>query len=243
MFRAFGNWALSMVYPQACVICGQGVAELRSGPACENCWARSTFFDSSAPRCRKCGDPSAHGYEFGGTDCVQCRDHHYDHASALGIYEHGLAAAVVELKRVPNIPSRLRDKIRSAEFLAAFAADTLVMPVPLSPLRKLERGYNQAAVLADFVARAARLEIDSASLVRKVHSPIHRVAMDEKARDLSVRNAFSVTRPKLIAGRNILLVDDVFTTGSTASYCAKALKKSGAGEVNVFTLARAVKRF
>jgi predicted amidophosphoribosyltransferase len=64
--------------------------------------------------------------------------------------------------------------------------------------------------------------------------------MDEKARDLSVQNSFNVLRPKLIAGQRILVVDDVFTTGATVSYCAKALKKAGAIEVNVLTIARAV---
>jgi predicted amidophosphoribosyltransferase len=66
--------------------------------------------------------------------------------------------------------------------------------------------------------------------------------MDDKARELSVRNVFSVRRPKLIAGKKILFVDDVFTSGATASGCARVLKKAGAVEVNVFTLARAVWR-
>jgi predicted amidophosphoribosyltransferase len=64
--------------------------------------------------------------------------------------------------------------------------------------------------------------------------------MDEKARDLSVKNSFDVARPKLIDGQNVLLIDDVLTTGATASYCAKALKRCGASAVNVLTLARAV---
>ena len=69
---------------------------------------------------------------------------------------------------------------------------------------------------------------------------MHRIGMDEKARELTVRKAFEVTRPKLIEGQNILLIDDVFTSGATASYCAKVLKKHGAAKVNVLTLARAV---
>ena len=69
---------------------------------------------------------------------------------------------------------------------------------------------------------------------------MHRIAMDKKARELTVVNAFEVTRPNLIAGQRILLVDDIFTSGATASACAKVLKKNGAVEVNVFTLARAI---
>jgi predicted amidophosphoribosyltransferase len=64
--------------------------------------------------------------------------------------------------------------------------------------------------------------------------------MDQRARELTVVNAFEVTRPNLIKGKSILLVDDIFTSGATASSCAHVLKKSGAASVNVFTLARAV---
>ena len=64
--------------------------------------------------------------------------------------------------------------------------------------------------------------------------------MDKKARDLTVKNAFEVGRPKLIKGANVLLIDDVFTSGATASQCARVLKKNGSAKVNVLTLARAV---
>jgi ComF family protein len=104
----------------------------------------------------------------------------------------------------------------------------------------LERGFNQAQVLAEMLGRHFGISVDSFSLARSKHSPIHRVGMDEKARELSVKDAFSVVRPKLIKGQKILLIDDVLTTGATVSYCAKALKKAGAAEVNVLTLARAV---
>ena len=66
--------------------------------------------------------------------------------------------------------------------------------------------------------------------------------MDQKARELTIHNAFEVTRPKLITDKNVLLVDDVLTSGATASQAAKILKKNGATRVNVFTLARAVLR-
>ena len=118
---------------------------------------------------------------------------------------------------------------------------TLIVPVPLSRQRQRERGFNQAADhrkitrVKSFVSRWM-----PSALSRTSHSPIHRVGMDRKARDLSVKNAFTVARPKLIAGQTILLIDDVYTTGATLSYCAKALKKSDAVRVDVLTLARAI---
>jgi ComF family protein len=121
-----------------------------------------------------------------------------------------------------------------------FRESSLLVPVPLSKLRMLERGFNQADVIANVLGRRFGISVDSNSLSRIKHSSIHRVGMDEKARDLSVKDSFSVVRSKLIKDKKILLIDDVLTTGATVSYCAKALKKAGAVEVNVLTLARAV---
>jgi predicted amidophosphoribosyltransferase len=89
------------------------------------------------------------------------------------------------------------------------------------------------------ISRHAALPLDEKSLIRTKHTLMHRAGMDSKARGQTVKNAFKVVRPRLIEGRSILLVDDVFTSGETASICAKLLKKSGASTVNVLTLARA----
>lgn len=189
-------------------------------------------------RCHKCG--AWFGDEAGPVPvfCHKCDGHHYDRAFAIGVYEKGLAAAIVELKKTPSLPARLRRLVRSL-FLPE--AD-LIIPAPLSKERRLERGFNQAELIAKEVGRAFGMDVDAHSLERHLPTHVHRVGMDDKARELSVRNVFSVKRPKLVAGKRVLLVDDVFTSGATASGCAKVLKKAGATEVNVFTLARAVMR-
>ncbi|MBA3352333.1 MAG: ComF family protein [Blastocatellia bacterium] len=115
----------------------------------------------------------------------------------------------------------------------------IVIPVPLSARRQQERGFNQAAVIATVIARSGNLLLDENSLVRKIHTPMHRAGMDRKARAMTVKKAFEVVRPKLIEGRDTLLVDDVLTSGETASICARVLKKSGAATVSVLTIARA----
>ena len=84
------------------------------------------------------------------------------------------------------------------------------------------------------------IELDEATLVRRVDTLMHRAGMDRKARGMTVKNAFAVSRPKLIEGKTVLLADDVLTSGETASSCAKILKKCGAARVDVITLARAV---
>jgi ComF family protein len=132
------------------------------------------------------------------------------------------------------------DRMRPIIERSEFSACDLVVPVPLSPQRLADRGFNQAEVIAHAVGKHLNRPVDSGSLVRNKHTPMHRAAMDRKARQRTVENAFSVNRPKLIEGRTILLVDDIYTSGSTASNCAKALKKKGADSVLVFTLARTI---
>ncbi|MGI8788803.1 MAG: ComF family protein, partial [Pyrinomonadaceae bacterium] len=162
----------------------------------------------------------------------------YDTARAVGIYEHALAASILDLKREPFIARHLRklfiERFQNSDFQDA----TLIVPVPLSKKRTLERGFNQAAVLSKILARKINIKLDEQSLVRRTHTPMHRAGMDGKARAKSVADAFEVKRPKFIEGENILLIDDVFTSGATVSACAKSLKESGANKVYVFTLAR-----
>jgi ComF family protein len=115
----------------------------------------------------------------------------------------------------------------------------LIIPIPLHPERERERGFNQALLLARELARLSGLALDEHSVLRRLHTERHRAGMDAKARRKSVAEAFAVRHPKLVAGQRVLLVDDVFTTGATASACAAALREAGAAEVFVLTIARA----
>ena len=240
MLAAIQNSFLSLIYPQDCRVCAAHVESHKDGVACSDCWTATRTFDGTEMLCHKCGaffgDKAAPIPVF----CRKCDDHHFDNAFAAGIYEKALAATIVNLKRVPSMPRRLRTIIDSAASRKEFDAIDLLVPIPLSASRRIERGYNQAESIAAVLSRSTGIPIDAHSLARKTHTPIHRIGMDQKARELTVKNAFEVVRPKLIEGKNILLVDDVLTSGATASSCAKVLKKSGAGKVDVFTVARAV---
>ena len=100
------------------------------------------------------------------------------------------------------------------------------------------RGFNQAALMAHELSRLTQLPVDDRSLVRTAHTERHRAGMDAQARRESVETAFAVRHHRLIQGERILLVDDVFTTGATASACAGSLMAAGAKEVLVLTIAR-----
>ena len=240
MLKTLSHSFLSLIYPQECNVCHGEVESPDDGVACSACWTETRIFDQSETLCTKCG-----AFLFGArnslspTQCHRCEDHDYDFAFAVGVYELALSASVLRLKRVPHVPSRLKRLLTDAVVGSPISADTVIVPVPLSKRRLHERGFNQAERLARSISHDAGFRLDLQSFVREADTPMHRVGMDAKAREKTVRGAFRVTRPKLIDGRSILLVDDVFTSGSTASVCAKTLKENGAAIVNVVTIARA----
>jgi ComF family protein len=232
---------LSVLYPQACRLCGHSVEHSRDGIACDACWRQTRIFAGAETLCDKCSaylspERRSDAIAF----CHRCDDGLYARARAIGVYESALYASIIYLKETPHLSPRLLELLHKAFLNSPFGSTSLIIPVPLSPRREKERGFNQAAVIADGLSRKTNIPVDELSLARKVHTERHRAGMDRKARHDSVFNAFEVKRPRLIKGETILLVDDIFTTGATVSNCAKALKKAGAAEVNVLTIARAV---
>ena len=237
---AVRNTVLNLTFPRRCHSCTARADDDRLGVACSACWDNTTLFEESDELCPKCG--AANSSTNTSFTCRGCTEHHYDSAIAVGVYEHAMSASILNLKKVPVIPRILFERIPCILDRAQLGNCDLIVPVPLSPKRRAERGFNQAECIADKVATLVNKPVDNQSLSRKIHSPMHRASMDRKARELSVKNAFEVTRPKLIEGRSILLVDDIFTSGATVSNCARALKKKGATSVRVLTLARTIMR-
>ena len=233
---------LALIYPQACAVCGGAVESRHDGVACSRCWDATELFAESDTLCWKCGALSSASVAIDKRQsirCGQCDENHFTAARAGGLYEGALRASVLALKRQPYVSRHLiqtladvvkRDPIREAD---------LIIPVPLHAKRERERGHNQATLLARELARATKLEIDEHSLVRSVYTERHRAGMDGRARRESVAGAFELRQPKLIAGRRVLLIDDVFTTGATVSECAAVLRSAGAVAVYVLTIARA----
>jgi competence protein ComFC len=238
MLRAVTDSVLSLAFPQECHVCSGAVDNHSDGVACGKCWANTKLFTGNEMLCNKCGAFFSDTAAPVDVYCHKCDNHAYDKAVALGVYESGLSATILELKRVPNVPRHLADLIRDAA--PSIPAADIIVPVPLSKMRAVERGHNQAALIAECVSRNCRVPLDLLSLQRRKHTPIHRMGMDQRARELTVEKAFDVVRPNLVKGKAVLLVDDVLTSGSTASACAKALIRNGSSRVSVFTLARAV---
>ncbi len=233
---------LALIYPQRCVACGDSVDSRHDGVACSTCWDATRIFDEDDTLCWKCGALSTATLpeeKRQTVRCGRCDEDSFAGARACGLYEGALRASILALKREPNVTRRLLETLRRTQQRTPLAEADLIVPVPLHASREGERGFNQAVVLARELARATKLPIDEYSLARRVHTERHRAGMDARSRRDSVGGAFEVRRPEPIAGRRVLLIDDVFTTGATVSECAAVLKSAGAADVYVLTIARA----
>jgi len=115
----------------------------------------------------------------------------------------------------------------------------LIMPVPLHWRRLKERGFNQSVILAREVARAHSIHLDF-EILKRTNYTKPQTNLSRKQRSTNVKGAFEVADRERVEGKRVVLIDDVYTTGSTVRECARVLIKNGAADVAVLTLARAV---
>ncbi|MGH2424882.1 MAG: ComF family protein [bacterium] len=225
---------LDLVFPPACQVCRSP----GTFPLCTAC--RYGFRLVRPPICQKCGKPlrGPDDLEF---TCIPCRHRklHFVAARAAGIYDGTLREAIHALKfrgrrgLAAPLGSLMAERIAGARLPLA----QVVIPVPLHRRRLRERGYNQSELLAAEIANRFGLLVRSDVLVRRQATEAQSgLTLDD--RRANVRGAFFAACS--IDGQTVLLVDDVLSTGFTASECARALRQAGAAQVVVLTVAIAV---
>lgn len=237
----FYDALLTLSYPQSCAICCCSVEERRFGVACEKCWNATRILSGGETICWKCGwlSDEVSAARLDEVRCRRCEMQSFTAARSIGPYEGALRASVLELKRQPHISQHLETLLLAAARREPLNVCARIIPVPLHPRRLRSRGFNQASILAQALSRGLRLPLDEVSLVRVSSTEKYRAGLDAKGRQGTVAGAFEVRHPRLITNEDILLVDDVFTTGATVSACAQALTAAGARNVFVLTLSRA----
>ena len=202
--------------------------------------------------CSICGERLAEGqsfYDQGETRCGLCRraEPIFVKATAYGSYEGGLRELIHLLKYEHVGPAAgvlgrmLADAIANLQGL--FSGEVMVVPVPLHRGKFRQRGFNQAEEIAGKALK--RLDSSSFALAANVlerrRETQSQIGLSRHQRRENMRGAFAVARPELIREREILVVDDVFTTGTTVSECARVLRRAGASKVFVATVARTLK--
>ena len=232
--------ALCLAYPQPCALCRASVESRLLGVACKQCWSKARIFNPTQTICWKCGRPSTASLHLPPIDlrCRECDPQYFTAARACGVYEGALRQSVLDLKRRPHLPGLLTNLLVEKGRESPLDCCTRIVPVPLHPMRERARGFNQASIIAKALSKLLRLPFDDVSLVRTGHFEKYRAGLDSKGRAETVAGVFEVPHPKLVVGEHILLVDDVFTTGATASSCAESLLAAGASGVFVLTIAR-----
>lgn len=161
---------------------------------------------------------------------------------SFGPYSGTLRHLVRELKfrNRRRVAERFAEMIeRDPQAVELLASGGVLVPVPLHPRRRRERGFNQSELLASALARRSRLPLAARALVRRRDTPTQTGLSAAQRRD-NVRGAFAIRERSKVAGRIVVLVDDVLTTGATVRECAAALLEAGALSVRVLTVARVV---
>lgn len=230
---------LDIVLPPVCPSCRGAIAD--DGAVCPACWSRIRFV--APPICPVQGTPFPHDLGPGALSGEALADPPpFRRARTAAIYDDVARLLVHRLKYQdrPELAGLLAGAMQRAggELLGE---GVLLVPVPLHPLRLWGRRFNQSALLAASLSRRTGLEWDPFALHR-VRATARQVGLTARQRELNVRGAFAVPAAarEAIRGRDIVLVDDVYTSGATLKAAARALLRGGAGAVDVLTFARVI---
>ena len=239
------------VFPSDCRICGEPLTNVSRLPICSECVSSAKPIEGSV--CEVCGErvPDT-THAVAETKCMLCRRARlpFTKAMAYGSYDGALRGTIHLLKYESVLPA--------ADILAAHLVpiigkllercegEALLVPVPLFKSKQRQREFNQS----ELIARAALKCLPessskkikfAASALARVRDTRSQTGLTRHQRRVNMRGAFAVKDASVVAGRDVILVDDVLTTGTTAAECARVLRRGGAKKVYVATVARVMK--
>lgn len=232
------NFLLDILFPQhSCALCREPGKYCTRRPWCRSCQHNMTELQTILPVCYKCGKY----LESGGSICSDCRNNPppFSLARAVGPYEESYRIAV----KVFKFMGRKNLGVKMGHMMAELVKDEpkfwpvdVIIPVPISQGNLKQRGFNQTEVLGAQISKELNVKMDHTNLHRIKETPSQR-ELSRQEREINLLCAFAIKDKSKIYRKNILVVDDVYTTGSTSRECARVLLDEGAARVCVVTWA------
>lgn len=240
LLRSAGGRLLDIVYPPVCLVCRKAVAS--HDALCPACWGEMGFIER--PYCERLGSPFDRDFGPGAISLAASAD--------PPIFARARAVARYDSDKARSLAHRLKyyDRMELAEPLGRWMARAgaellaeadLLVPVPLHRMRLVSRRFNQSAALAQVISRESAVPAETMALERVKPTP-PQVGLSRSQRAANVQGAFRLNAEKAAAvhGRNIVLIDDVLTTGATVNAAARILLRARAARVDVLVFARVV---
>lgn len=236
MYKKIMKGCLSLLYPTSCPICHRIVMP-KGKLICKDCKEQLDYIEE--PRCKKCSKPIESETE---EYCYDCMKHsfHYTYGYAIWSYDDVIqqSMASFKYKNQKEYASFYIEEaiLRYREQLIQMKIDVIV-PIPIHPARRKQRGYNQAELLARGIAGKLQIAYEDELLFRKKKTKPQN-GLNDRERFQNLKDAFGVNLDKIdrYRGKKILLVDDIYTTGSTIELCTKQLLLAGVKETYFFCL-------
>lgn len=239
MLQQIASGCLDLIFPLNCVLCGQFDRTTRNQPLCRSCLNQVPY--TRPPFCQKCGRGLTTYCEQGLCgDCIR-RPPDFDGAWVFTRYEPPMTDLIRHFKFHNKTSLRKTFAYIAHSFTERYAlklkADLLI-PVPIHPVRLRERGYNQSELLAQSLSTLSGITLDPEPLIKDRLIP-PQSGLPRKERWTNIQGAFRIENSSRVKGKHIFIVDDLLTTGATASAAAAALKQAGALKVELIALSAA----
>ena len=230
---------LDILYPRHCFACDKSLHEEKNSYICEDCLEKIN--GSETKRCTKCGFELGQGIAFSSKGCPECENTslRFERSFFVSDNKGPLRNLIHQFKYHKHVCliKPLGDLLIGLLRQDIIPEIDVVVSVPLNWKKKQKRGFNQSELMAKRICKELSLPI-SINNLRRVKNTLSQTQLSRLQRQKNVNGAFKVKEPEMFLKKNVLLVDDVLTTGITASECARHLKNAGAKKVYLLALAR-----
>lgn len=218
-----------------CIVCGEELENPNRFGLCPKCAESLPYNDNKT--CIKCGKPIYSEADY----CMICRDNtrYFDSVRSPLIYKESVKNLILALKfgKARWLGRYLAEFLADTYYVSSYKCD-LIIPIPLSPQRLKQRGYNQSEELAKRLSKLISIPYNTEALIKPIENA-QQAKLSARERQENVKGVYKVKNKNIVKGKSILLIDDVCTTGSTLSEAARVLKSAGAKRVDCLSLGAA----